>query len=100
MNYIKRLKKEGREKDAKIEALENGLRGLLSYIDSEKFRTGELRGYVNVADITLRVRETFSAAEEATEEAVRKFEEDEATKRAEAAEEAYDDHGDEYRGSC
>jgi hypothetical protein len=99
MNYIKRMKKEAKEKDAQIEALEKGLSGILAYIGSDKFRTGELQGYVNVIDIELRVRETLDSALVAKEEASDEFFAEEEARKADIEEEFLGDHGDEYRGS-
>jgi hypothetical protein len=38
VNYIKRLQKENKAKDAKIEALEEGLHSIESYLSLPKFR--------------------------------------------------------------
>jgi hypothetical protein len=71
MNYIKRLQREAKAKEARIQATESGLRELAAYLTSPKFRSGsDLDGYVNVQDVLDRIEGTRSAAETAELEAL------------------------------
>jgi hypothetical protein len=71
VNYIKRLQKENKAKDAKIEALEEGLHSIESYLSLPKFREEyRFAGYANVSDIFLRIAEVRRAADDAENDAL------------------------------
>ncbi len=58
-NFIQTLQSENKAQAREIQALRDGLRDLLSYVTSAKFTAceGPLLNYVNVQDVTLRIRE-------------------------------------------
>jgi hypothetical protein len=62
-NYIQRLRSENAALARELATLRTGLDALRSYFALPKFSCGDrLDGYVNIADVLLRLREAESAA--------------------------------------
>jgi len=56
MNYIHKLQKEIKDKEAMLQKMVEALQGLRAYLQSEKFRCGnDLDGYVNTQDVLNRL---------------------------------------------
>jgi len=69
-NYIQRLRGENAALARELAALREGIDALRSYFALPKFSCGDrLDGYVNVADVLLRLREAENAALHARENA-------------------------------
>ncbi len=66
MNYIKRLQADVERARAESSALRAGVYALRAYAGSDKYQPGEPG--MNPADVTLRVDETLSEANEAGSE--------------------------------
>jgi hypothetical protein len=65
-NYIQRLRSENAALAREVAALRDGIHGLRSYFILPKFYCGDtLDGYVNIADVLLRLREAEHAASDA-----------------------------------
>lgn len=55
MNYIKSLQEQLKEEQEKRQELEDKISELKHYLNLDKFKSGELEGYVNVKDVFLRL---------------------------------------------
>jgi hypothetical protein len=65
-NYIQRLQGERNALAREVATLRDGLDALRAYFTLPKFSCGDrLDGYVNVADVLLRLREAENAASDA-----------------------------------
>jgi negative regulator of replication initiation len=59
MNYIKKLEMEIKEKNEKIEEINQIVNELRRYLNSDKFRAeqSDLQNYVNIKDVLIRLQE-------------------------------------------